>query len=156
MVRLAEQFNHDTPMDMCLKIQEATGERLGVIDVVLWRYCNLNGSIGKFDSQSKVNTMDEWMTEQLEQEKKDREVLNQVKLIATDEYFKNIELELDESEHPSNYRIVNEPVGDFQKSDELDTWVNQNTGGGVSGDSWAGTMCVLLPDGKYLMWDYWM
>ena len=47
LVRLAEQFGYDTPMDMCLNIQEATGERLGVIDVVLWRYCNLNGSIVK-------------------------------------------------------------------------------------------------------------
>lgn len=45
LVRLSEQFNYDTPMDMCLKIQETTGEKLGVIDVVLWRYCNLKGSV---------------------------------------------------------------------------------------------------------------
>lgn len=100
--------------------------------------------------------MDEWMIEQLEQEKKDKDILNQVKLIVSGEHFENIVLEQDESEHPSNYRIVNEPIGDLQKSDELDTWVDQNTGGGISGDSWAGTVCVLLPDGRYLMWDYWM
>ncbi len=44
LVRLAEQFQFETPLAMCIEIQNITGEKLGVIDVVLWRYCNLNGS----------------------------------------------------------------------------------------------------------------
>ncbi len=45
--RLAEQFRFETPLAMCVEIQKITGEKLGVIDVVLWRYCNLNGSCVK-------------------------------------------------------------------------------------------------------------
>lgn len=44
LVRLAESFGYDTPDDMCRAIQSEVGGRLGVIDVVLWRYCNLRGS----------------------------------------------------------------------------------------------------------------
>ncbi len=47
LVRLAEQFGFNTPHEMCVEIQRYTKERLGVIDVVLWRYCNLNGSNNK-------------------------------------------------------------------------------------------------------------
>lgn len=47
LVRLAEQFRFKTPHDMCVEIQRYTKERLGVIDVILWRYCNLNGSSNK-------------------------------------------------------------------------------------------------------------
>ncbi len=43
LLRLAEQFNFSSPLYMCLEIQKQTGARLGVIDVVLWRYCNLTG-----------------------------------------------------------------------------------------------------------------
>jgi len=41
LVRLAERFNYRSPLDMCEAIQSDVNERLGVIDVVLWRYCNL-------------------------------------------------------------------------------------------------------------------
>jgi len=100
--------------------------------------------------------MDDWMIEQLEQEKKDAELLNQVKTYISDAEFENIKFELEESEHPNNYRIVDEPIGETQKNDDGYTlWVNQNTGGGDTGDSWAGTVCIKLPNGKYFMWDYW-
>ena len=42
LVRLAERFKYRNPLEMCEAIQEETDERLGVIDVVLWRYCNLH------------------------------------------------------------------------------------------------------------------
>jgi hypothetical protein len=41
LVRLAERFGYETPLKMCEAIKGETSERLGVIDVVLWRYCNL-------------------------------------------------------------------------------------------------------------------
>ena len=44
LVRLARRFGYKDPLEMCVEIQKATQERLGVIDVVLWRYCNLKGS----------------------------------------------------------------------------------------------------------------
>ena len=51
LVRLAEQFGFKTPMDMCLKIQESTHERLGVIDVILWRSCNLKVNYQKVNGK---------------------------------------------------------------------------------------------------------
>lgn len=42
LVRLAEMFVFDTPMSMCEHIHEDSGAKLGTIDVVLWRYCNLH------------------------------------------------------------------------------------------------------------------
>ena len=42
LVRLAKRFEFETPLKMCEAIsKEAGDERLGVIDIVLWRYCNL-------------------------------------------------------------------------------------------------------------------
>ncbi len=43
LVKLAERFGCANPYEMCQTIQKSTGERLGVVDVVLWRYCNLTG-----------------------------------------------------------------------------------------------------------------
>ena len=102
------------------------------------------------------SSMDNWMIEQLEQEIKDTRLLIRVKNRISKTTFENLLFELDESEHPSNYRIVDEPVGKPQENDELIVWVDQNTGGGYSGDSWAGTCCIELPNRKYFMWDYWM
>jgi hypothetical protein len=42
---MAKQFNFKSPLDMCIEIQKSTKEQLGVIDVVLWRFCNLEGSL---------------------------------------------------------------------------------------------------------------
>ena len=41
--RMAKRYNHSSPKDMCIEIQKEIGmsEPLGVIDVVLWRWCNL-------------------------------------------------------------------------------------------------------------------
>lgn len=41
LMRLAKRFGFKSPLEMCKAIQEITEERLGVIDVILWRYCNL-------------------------------------------------------------------------------------------------------------------
>jgi thermostable 8-oxoguanine DNA glycosylase len=43
LVRLAERFGYEkeTVQEMCQYISEQTNDRIGVVDVVLWRYCNL-------------------------------------------------------------------------------------------------------------------
>ena len=41
LVRLSERFGYGNPLAMCEDIQKEINERLGVIDVILWRYCNL-------------------------------------------------------------------------------------------------------------------
>lgn len=45
LVRLAEQFGYTSPLKMCQAIQNNIyNTKLGTIDVILWRYCNLYGS----------------------------------------------------------------------------------------------------------------
>lgn len=41
LVRLAKMFGFESPMKMCEHIHKDNGTKLGTIDVVLWRYCNL-------------------------------------------------------------------------------------------------------------------
>lgn len=42
--RLTKKFNFETANDLCKFISEKTGDRIGVVDVVLWRYSTLFGS----------------------------------------------------------------------------------------------------------------
>lgn len=44
LVRLMKRFEFKDVQEMCRYIYERTGDRIGVVDVVLWRWCNLNGS----------------------------------------------------------------------------------------------------------------
>lgn len=43
LVRLADNFGYKDVQTMCEDIAERTGDRIGVVDVVLWRYMNLLG-----------------------------------------------------------------------------------------------------------------
>jgi hypothetical protein len=93
--------------------------------------------------------------EEIDQHSKDQEVLEAVKKQVSIEFFGFIEDEITESEHTTNYRILDEPIGDLERAEDIKVWVDQHSVG-ISGDSWAGAVCVELPDGKYLAWDYWM
>jgi hypothetical protein len=42
LVRIAHAAGFDTPHEICSKIAELTGDRLSVIDLVLWRYATLH------------------------------------------------------------------------------------------------------------------
>lgn len=42
LVRIAIATNHNSPYDMCRRIAERTGEKLSVVDLVIWRYATLN------------------------------------------------------------------------------------------------------------------
>ena len=46
LIRLSNQFGFDTPLSMCECIRSDIGdaEKLSVIDLILWRYCNIYGS----------------------------------------------------------------------------------------------------------------
>lgn len=94
--------------------------------------------------------------EELRQCKKDSKVLDYVKELVTAEFFEDIEYELDESDHWINLRIVDKPEGDLQKAEScFKVYVDQHSVGDT-GDSYAGTVCIELPNKKYLIWDYWM
>ncbi len=40
----------------------------------------------------------------------------------------------------------------MQEEEGVKMWVDQHS----AGDVFTGTVCMELPDGKYIMWDYWM
>jgi hypothetical protein len=44
LVRLMKGFQFDDVQAMCKYVADITGDRIGTVDVVLWRYSNLNGS----------------------------------------------------------------------------------------------------------------
>jgi hypothetical protein len=46
LIRLSERFGFKTPLEMCEQIKADIGdaEKVSVIDLILWRYCNLFGS----------------------------------------------------------------------------------------------------------------
>ena len=85
---------------------------------------------------------------------KDENVLDNVKKSVTPEFFKMIEYEMKESNGGCNFRIINESVGDYDDCiDNINVWVDQMSIG-YDGDSYAGTVCVELPDKTYLIWDF--
>lgn len=47
LVRWAEHLGYETPLDLCKAIQELSGERLGTIDLVLWRSAEAFGPPGR-------------------------------------------------------------------------------------------------------------
>ena len=91
---------------------------------------------------------------QNDQYNQDQAILNKIKDCVDTEYYKDIEFELEESEHPSNYRIVEHPIGSCQNEGNYNIWVDQSCG--CSGDDYSGTVCMKLQDNRYLMWNYWM
>jgi hypothetical protein len=47
LVKLANMFGFSSPYEMCIEIQKySPNDRLGTIDLILWRDCNLRGSYG--------------------------------------------------------------------------------------------------------------
>lgn len=47
LILLGKKFEFDTPRMMCEFIASKSGDLLRVVDVILWRYCNLNPSVIK-------------------------------------------------------------------------------------------------------------
>lgn len=43
--RIADKYGFDNVHEMCELLSEETGERIGTVDVILWRYCNLTGGV---------------------------------------------------------------------------------------------------------------
>lgn len=44
--RLADQFGFNSPLELCQHVREeiGNGEKIGVIDLIFWRWCNIHGS----------------------------------------------------------------------------------------------------------------
>lgn len=100
------------------------------------------------------NVFEKWRLEEIEQDSKDEKLLEKIKNCVSGDVFIEVEFQLEESENPSNYRIVDEPVGKMQNEGVYNIWIVQS--GGETGDNYSGTACMELSIGKYLMWDFWM
>jgi len=44
LTRIAERFGYSDVQKMCKELSDATGDRIGTVDIVLWRYSNLNSN----------------------------------------------------------------------------------------------------------------
>ena len=44
LMRLADRFGYKSPHDMCSELSGIVDEKIGIIDIILWRYCNMHGS----------------------------------------------------------------------------------------------------------------
>ncbi len=51
LVRLARATNFKDPIDLCQRISDITGDKVSVIDIVLWRYATLNLQYASFFQQ---------------------------------------------------------------------------------------------------------
>ena len=51
LVRIAHATKINDPLKLCLKISKATGDKISVVDLVLWRYATLNDNYVKLFKQ---------------------------------------------------------------------------------------------------------
>jgi len=87
---------------------------------------------------------------------KNQAVLDQVRVLVSSEAFEQIKETLSDSDYTYNYQIVGQPIGAPQDDGFLlgEVFVHQTTNGGITGDEFAGTMCMPLTDGSYFQFCY--
>jgi len=44
LIRVAAWYGYNDVQDLCIHLSQATGDRISVVDLIIWRYCNLKGS----------------------------------------------------------------------------------------------------------------
>jgi len=78
-------------------------------------------------------------------------ILKAIKDEKGNDWYKELESLMEDSEVGGAFKIVEEPSGELQESSELiiNEWVDQYSVGD-SGDCWEGTITVKIGDKKYL------
>lgn len=114
----------------------------------------MEGITDKVEPVNLSEVAAEIYAEEIEQERKDAELLGKVKSKVSEEIYKEIEFEINESGFVHDYKILDEPIGELQEDPErtLRVYVDQSCG--YFGDDYHGTVCVSLPCGKYLLWSF--
>lgn len=99
---------------------------------------------------------DEMHREMAEQREQENAVLEQVKAMVSPKVFDQIKDTLSDSSYTHSYLIAAAPLGQPQDEsfDLGDVYVDQTTNGGMSGDDYAGTMSMPLPDGRFFQFCY--
>lgn len=82
-------------------------------------------------------------------------ILNTVKSMVTQEVFLDIERAMADS-YNREFKIVDQPLGQAEDQGYCfgDIFIDQTTCGGFSGDEFAGTIGIPLPNGKFLQFSY--
>jgi hypothetical protein len=93
-----------------------------------------------------------------EEHAKEQAVLDQVRLLVSAPVFSQIEEALYDGDYTSThgYQIAATPLGEPQDEGYAlgDVFVDQTTDGGLSGDEFAGTVSMPLPDGRFFQFYY--
>lgn len=93
-----------------------------------------------------------------EEHAKEQAILDQVRLLVTESVFAQIEEALYDGDYTSthDYQITPTPLGKPQDEGYApgDIFVDQTTDGGLSGDEFAGTVSMPLPDGRFFQFYY--
>lgn len=92
-----------------------------------------------------------YMKEVEMQKECDDKLLAELKVRFPKEIMDNVCNEINECS-ASNYRIVDEPIGEKQEWSEYDTWVVQHCG--CCEDDYYGTVCMRLSDTEYIKWEF--
>jgi len=95
---------------------------------------------------------------EMERYNKDQLILEQVKKLVSSNALSEIECIIEESENTYDYSIEKEYKGELEKQDQDDEikyyYVDQTTNGGYSGDDFAGTISIPLPNGLFFQFHY--
>lgn len=110
--------------------------------------------MNKEESEAMAGYEEEMKREIDEQSKKDNMVMESVKKIVSEEIFKYILEELEESGGGYNFEIVEKPLGENQDCEKYEFWVNQTENGGYTGDCFSGSCYFKISENKYLEYDY--
>lgn len=91
------------------------------------------------------------------EEQRRQSVLSAVKRVVSEKAYAEILVELSEDgTYTYDYSIEAAPVGQAQDDGASwgDTYVNQTTDGGYTGDEYAGTVSIPLGDGRFFQFSY--
>lgn len=90
------------------------------------------------------------------EEQQRQAVLEKVIGIVSADVYAEILEELTESGYTHDYKVTSIPVGQEQYDGASwgNTFVNQTTNGGFTGDEYAGTVSIPLGDGKFFQFAY--
>lgn len=112
------------------------------------------------NQQSMERGMQEYFDACNEIEKKNQRLLRAIKSVRGRGFHKRLVEYLSDCEADRHFplEIVREPIGKLQDAEYgrliSKEWVDQTVNGGYTGDSYAGTICILIKKGRWLKFHY--
>lgn len=111
-----------------------------------------------------MKTQEDYMQSWIDAENKiyeeNQNILKEVKIFVSKDFFEELELYLEECDRTSSYEITQDQPREEYRQDESDyelikeAWVNQYRNGGYEGDDYAGQVWIKITDDKYFTFHY--